>query len=177
MASVTTMIRGLAAGNMMIMFASGRSMTRTSLRSGINNIGVRGLMRITPRRAIGNSTSSSATKATIQQRTREAYARSKQAPFRILQQIRSRLFHTTRGRRSQVNPSQNPTSSLGSPNENLSLGQRMRKLSREYGWTALGVYLTLSALDFPFCYLLVRYLGTDRIGKTSSGSYRWSVPV
>jgi len=41
----------------------------------------------------------------------------------------------------------------------------MRKLSREYGWSALGVYLALSALDFPFCYLLVRYLGTDRIGE------------
>lgn len=41
----------------------------------------------------------------------------------------------------------------------------MRKLSREYGWSALGVYLMLSACDFPFCYLLVRYLGTDRIGR------------
>jgi len=41
----------------------------------------------------------------------------------------------------------------------------MRKLSREYGWSGLGVYLMLSALDFPFCYLLVRTLGTDRIGE------------
>lgn len=41
----------------------------------------------------------------------------------------------------------------------------MKKLSREYGWSALGVYLTLSALDFPFCYLLVKYLGTERIGE------------
>jgi len=41
----------------------------------------------------------------------------------------------------------------------------MRKLSREYGWSALGVYLALTALDFPFCYLLVRYLGTDRVGE------------
>ncbi|KAK4989679.1 DUF1279 superfamily [Elasticomyces elasticus] len=40
----------------------------------------------------------------------------------------------------------------------------MRKLSREYGWSALGVYLLLSALDFPFCFLAVRLLGTDRIG-------------
>jgi N-terminal acetyltransferase 2 len=165
------MIRGLGAGNTMVMFASGRSITRTSFRNGFNNIGVRGLMRTTTRRAIGNSTSSSATKATIQQRTREAFSRSKQAPLRILQQIRSRLLHTTRARRSQVNPNPNPTPSLGSPNENLSLGQRMRKLSREYGWSALGVYLALSAVDFPFCYLLVRYLGTDRIGKTSSGSF------
>lgn len=171
MASVTAIVRGLGAGNTMMMFASGRSIMRASLRNGFNNIGVRGLMRTTPRRAIGNSTSSSTTKATIQQQTRETYSRSKQTPFRILQQIRCRLFHATRVRRSQVNPSPNPTPSLGSPNENLSLSQRMRKLSREYGWSALGVYIALSALDFPFCYLLVRYLGTDRIGMTCFSSF------
>ncbi|KAK8204299.1 hypothetical protein BKA81DRAFT_386859 [Phyllosticta paracitricarpa] len=46
-----------------------------------------------------------------------------------------------------------------------SFSQRMRKLSREYGWVALGVYLGLSVLDFPFCFLAVRMLGTDRIGR------------
>lgn len=40
----------------------------------------------------------------------------------------------------------------------------MKKLSREYGWAAVGVYLLLSALDFPFCFLAVRYIGTDVIG-------------
>jgi Protein of unknown function (DUF1279) len=40
----------------------------------------------------------------------------------------------------------------------------MRKLSREYGYAALGVYLALSTLDLPFCYLAVSYLGTERIG-------------
>jgi len=40
----------------------------------------------------------------------------------------------------------------------------MRKLSREYGWSALGVYLALSALDFPFCFAAVRLLGIERIG-------------
>lgn len=40
----------------------------------------------------------------------------------------------------------------------------MRKLSREYGWAALGVYLGLSALDFPFCFAAVRLLGVERIG-------------
>jgi hypothetical protein len=42
----------------------------------------------------------------------------------------------------------------------------MKKLSREYGWSAVGVYFALSALDFPFCYLLVKTLGTDRIGES-----------
>lgn len=37
-------------------------------------------------------------------------------------------------------------------------------MSREYGWTAVGVYLALSALDFPFCFLAVRLIGTDTIG-------------
>jgi len=59
----------------------------------------------------------------------------------------------------------NPTPSLGSPSAPLTLSQRMKKLSREYGWSALGVYLLLSALDFPFCFLAVRLLGTDRIGR------------
>ncbi|KAJ5683211.1 hypothetical protein N7462_006376 [Penicillium macrosclerotiorum] len=48
--------------------------------------------------------------------------------------------------------------------EGNSLSARLRKLSREYGWAALGVYLGLSALDFPFCFVAVRLLGVDRIG-------------
>ncbi|KAJ5653476.1 hypothetical protein N7490_000479 [Penicillium lividum] len=48
--------------------------------------------------------------------------------------------------------------------EGGSLSQRLRKLSREYGWAALGVYLTLSALDFPICFAAVRLLGVERIG-------------
>lgn len=54
--------------------------------------------------------------------------------------------------------------------ESLSLSQRLKKLSKEYGWSAVGVYLTLSVLDFPFCFLLVRIVGTDRIGESHSRS-------
>ncbi|KAF9882077.1 peptide alpha-n-acetyltransferase nat2 [Colletotrichum karsti] len=49
--------------------------------------------------------------------------------------------------------------------ESLSLSQRLKKLSKEYGWSAVGVYFALSILDFPFCFLLVRIVGTDRIGE------------
>ena len=56
------------------------------------------------------------------------------------------------------------TRHLGSPEPAPSVSQRLKKLSREYGWTALAVYLGLSALDFPLCFLAVRLLGTDRIG-------------
>ncbi|KAL3425804.1 peptide alpha-N-acetyltransferase Nat2 [Phlyctema vagabunda] len=86
-------------------------------------------------------------------------------PQTILQRLRAsiRSLHTS----PRLRNTPNPTPNLGAPagEESLSLGARMRKLSREYGWSALGVYLMLSALDFPFCYLLVRYLGTDRIGE------------
>ncbi|KAH8693123.1 putative peptide alpha-N-acetyltransferase Nat2 [Talaromyces proteolyticus] len=45
-----------------------------------------------------------------------------------------------------------------------SLSQRLKNLSREYGWSAVGVYLALSVLDFPFCFATVRLLGVERIG-------------
>jgi hypothetical protein len=45
-----------------------------------------------------------------------------------------------------------------------SLSQRLKSLSREYGWSALGVYLALTVLDFPFCFAAVRYVGVERIG-------------
>ncbi|GAW19766.1 hypothetical protein ANO14919_092560 [Xylariales sp. No.14919] len=71
-----------------------------------------------------------------------------------------RSFHkTSRLRNSKPDPSK--------PNTQGPQGfsARLRKLSREYGWAAVGVYLGLSVLDFPFCFLLVRVVGTDRIGE------------
>ena len=85
---------------------------------------------------------------------------SRSSPQTNLQRLRSsfRSFHSSRPRRNGIpNPVLEP--------EPQTLGARMKKLSREYGWSAVGVYFTLSALDFPFCYLLVKTLGTDRIGK------------
>lgn len=61
----------------------------------------------------------------------------------------------------------NPTPPLGTSNPippSLTLSQRFRQLSREYGWSAVGIYFLLSALDFPFCFLAVRVIGTERIG-------------
>ncbi|KAI9712553.1 MAG: hypothetical protein M1812_006862 [Candelaria pacifica] len=85
---------------------------------------------------------------------------SRQFPCRAIRQTQTRKFHATRRKLSA-----DPTPNLGSPKASLSLSQRLRKLSREYGWSALGVYLLLSALDFPFCFIAVRWLGTDRIGR------------
>ncbi|CAF9904820.1 MAG: hypothetical protein HETSPECPRED_004796 [Heterodermia speciosa] len=67
----------------------------------------------------------------------------------------------------------NPTPHLNSPEPSLSLSQRFKKLSREYGWSALGVYLLLTALDLPFCFLAVRWLGTERIGHWEHVILAW----
>ncbi|KAH0551659.1 hypothetical protein GP486_007124 [Trichoglossum hirsutum] len=60
-----------------------------------------------------------------------------------------------------------------SPTPTLSVTQRFRKLSREYGYSAVGVYLFLSALDFPFCFLAVQTLGTDRIAHWEEMVIQW----
>ncbi|KAK4452447.1 hypothetical protein QBC34DRAFT_36338 [Podospora aff. communis PSN243] len=72
-------------------------------------------------------------------------------PFRASLFPVKRPFHTTRARRAAAEPT--------------TLGARLKKLSREYGWAAVGIYMTLSVLDFPFCFLLVRSVGTERIAE------------
>ncbi|MBE3048870.1 DUF1279 domain-containing protein, partial [Candidatus Bathyarchaeota archaeon] len=47
----------------------------------------------------------------------------------------------------------------------LSFSGRIKKLTKEYGWVTMGVYLSLSVLDFPFCFLLVKVVGPERIGE------------
>jgi hypothetical protein len=73
-----------------------------------------------------------------------------------------RSFHSSKARKSQ-GPAGEGKESI--PEGTLSISQRLKKLSREYGWSAVGVYLALSVLDFPFCFLLVRTIGTDKIAE------------
>lgn len=42
--------------------------------------------------------------------------------------------------------------------------QKLKKLSKEYGKAAVVVYFALSILDYPFFFLLVRTVGTERVG-------------
>ncbi|KAF2473456.1 uncharacterized protein BDR25DRAFT_219186 [Lindgomyces ingoldianus] len=72
-------------------------------------------------------------------------------------------FRRAPHRYNSTKPSPNPTPNLGSPQPAPSLSQRLRKLSREYGYASLGVYFALLVLDFPFCFLAVKSLGTERI--------------
>jgi hypothetical protein len=75
-----------------------------------------------------------------------------------------RPFRNFRANSSKNGPRLDPTPHLGSP-EPTGIKARLQKLSREYGWVALGVYLSLSVLDFPFCFLAVRLAGPERIGQ------------
>ncbi|KAL6706159.1 DUF1279 superfamily [Coniothyrium glycines] len=85
--------------------------------------------------------------------------------FRLRRSAFARRLRWLRSKSDKANSTHvNPTPHLGSPEPAPSLSQRLKQLSREYGWTALGVYLGLSVLDFPLCFLAVRFIGTDRIG-------------
>lgn len=70
-----------------------------------------------------------------------------------------RPFSSTSGR---FRSSKEPPKSDAEPQ---TLGARLKKLTKEYGWVTVAVYLGLSALDFPFCFLLVRVAGPEKIGK------------
>ncbi|KAK2755263.1 peptide alpha-n-acetyltransferase [Colletotrichum kahawae] len=108
----------------------------------------------TPSRAGGTRTGAS------QSTTRRAQTNSWSwiaARLQTVSRASRRTFRFSARQRSTVD---------GKPaQESLSLSQRLKKLSKEYGWSAVGVYLALSVLDFPFCFLLVRVVGTDRIGQ------------
>lgn len=89
------------------------------------------------------------------------------SPLRILPNGRvnaNSRFRTLRFKSDKPQHTPNSTPNLGSPEPALSLSQRLKRLSKQYGWLAVGVYFGLSALDFPFCYLAVRMLGTERVG-------------
>ncbi|KAJ6260340.1 hypothetical protein Dda_4566 [Drechslerella dactyloides] len=59
--------------------------------------------------------------------------------------------------------STNASPSTTNGTNNLTVGQRMRQLFKEYGFSAVGVYFLLSVLDFPFCFLFVKAVGAEKI--------------
>ena len=102
------------------------------------------------------------TQLQLQQKT---FQHSARLYLRFHRSALTRRFRSVRFNSSKPNGSHpDPTPHLGSPEPTQSLSQKLKALSKEYGWAAVGVYLGLSALDFPICFLAVRLLGTDRIG-------------
>lgn len=92
--------------------------------------------------------------------------KSQPRPQTILHRLRTsiRNFSSTRTRLNQKVTEQAGQTTA----EDTSLRGRLKKLSREYGWTVVGVYFALSVLDFPFFFLLVKAVGTERVGMLSS---------
>ncbi|KAM3420573.1 hypothetical protein BST61_g3835 [Cercospora zeina] len=78
-----------------------------------------------------------------------------QRGWRIAQARAKSNVRTRRGYSSQAAEGAKPRS----------LSERMKDMSRKYGWTVTGIYLGLSVLDFPFCFLAVKWFGTERIAE------------
>ncbi|GAA5931646.1 hypothetical protein JCM3775_006911 [Rhodotorula graminis] len=69
---------------------------------------------------------------------------------------------------SQSNSNSSSSSSSTEPNDpddssKVPLTQRIKYLFRKHGWTALVVYLVLSAADFAACFLVISAIGADRV--------------
>jgi hypothetical protein len=77
----------------------------------------------------------------------------------MLQGVLRRGFRFTTKRKTNKGPT------VGKTDEAKGLTARLKKLTKEYGWVTVGVYLGLSVLDFPFCFLFVRMVGAEKIGK------------
>jgi hypothetical protein len=72
-----------------------------------------------------------------------------------------RGFRSTAWRRSNAGGG---TGHGGEEAQPQTLRGRLRKLMREYGWVAVGVYFGLSFVDLPLSFLIVKIAGADTIG-------------
>ncbi|KAJ4006813.1 DUF1279 super [Fusarium irregulare] len=77
----------------------------------------------------------------------------------MLQDVLRRGFRFSAKRKTNKGPT------VGKTDEATGLTARLKKLTKEYGWVTVGVYLGLSVLDFPFCFLFVRMVGAEKIGE------------
>ncbi|OQO05280.1 hypothetical protein B0A48_09047 [Cryoendolithus antarcticus] len=81
-------------------------------------------------------------------------------------------FRSIRNSSTQSPHSPSPAPAIQTP-EPTGLTARLRRLSKQYGWVAVGVYFGLSVIDFPFCFLAVRLAGPERIGKLEHAILGW----
>lgn len=113
------------------------------------------------------------TQRNIVQRSPNVASRRPATPFHPLRPIGLRAVApgwTPASRRGFRFSAWRRSTTNGEEPKSLSLSQRLKKLFKDYGKSAIGVYLALSVLDFPFCFLLVRIVGTDTIGMLQLGN-------
>ncbi|KAH3901760.1 Nat2p SCDLUD_001536 [Saccharomycodes ludwigii] len=61
------------------------------------------------------------------------------------------------------NQKSNYSSSSSNSTNNTKKNSKLRELMKKYGFSALGVYLTLSLIDLPICFYMVHSMGEERI--------------
>ncbi|BGP25393.1 peptide alpha-N-acetyltransferase Nat2 [Rhodotorula toruloides] len=64
---------------------------------------------------------------------------------------------------SSAGQSSSSSSSASEDPDKIPLTQKIKYLFRKHGWTALAVYLLLSAIDFGLCFVVIYAVGADRV--------------
>lgn len=64
---------------------------------------------------------------------------------------------------SSSSSSSSTSSSTSDDPSKIPLTQKLKYLFRKHGWTALAVYLLLSAIDFGLCFVVIYAVGADRV--------------
>ncbi|PRQ76186.1 Protein of unknown function (DUF1279)-domain containing protein [Rhodotorula toruloides] len=70
--------------------------------------------------------------------------------------------HSSSSSSSSGQSSSSSSSSSEDPSK-IPLTQKIKYLFRKHGWTALAVYLLLSAIDFGLCFVVIYAVGADRV--------------
>lgn len=67
-------------------------------------------------------------------------------------------------------PLRNTTPSPGplEPPPNAPLTVRLKHLIKAYGWYAVGVYITLSTIDFGIAFALINFFGAEQVGQLTA---------
>lgn len=97
----------------------------------------------------------------------------------------SRTFHNTRPALSsskaessksnaKPEPEADAEADADAPPPKASFRERLKFLTRRYGWWALGVYLAASTVDFSLTFLAIHLLGADHI-RSLEASLRKSI--
>uniref|UniRef100_A0A060T824 ARAD1C26290p n=1 Tax=Blastobotrys adeninivorans TaxID=409370 RepID=A0A060T824_BLAAD len=62
---------------------------------------------------------------------------------------------------------------VGGPASHGSKRMTVKELTKKYGWSAVGVYLALSAIDLPLCFLFVHSMGQEKVQELERKVKGW----
>ncbi|KAK9453750.1 hypothetical protein V1511DRAFT_504393 [Dipodascopsis uninucleata] len=93
---------------------------------------------------------------------------------------KSPFFRRFNSTGSSSSPKSDPSASrTGSEatGSSKSSGGYFSNLTKKYGWPVVYVYLGLSALDYPFCFAFVHYIGQEKVGQLEHMAMEYAKPV